>query len=300
MGGVIEAFREALSLAPRAICGGTLAAAASGGIGVVLRWRRLVWTGFAVPEAATVGAALALGADTLLPALGVSGALPPVLLDQGTMSLVTAAFAIAWLLPVARSARPGGERAAAACFLVAATLTVLLVSESPHGTEEVRALATGKTLLFLEAKDVALLTWWMPPLVVLAFLFARPLAALAFDRDHARAAGHRVVRLEAGFAAGFLALVAVAAPRAGAPFVFAYLTLPAAAAERLVARPGATVVVATLLATLGFLVGATASVRFDLPFSTAAAGGALSVAGGSVFLAIAWRAIRRFWTNERP
>src|SRR5439155_12822485 len=70
------ALRDAIDLAPRAIEGGLLAGAACGAAGVVLRWRRLVWAGFAVPEAATAGTSFALGNDTLLPALGVSGALP--------------------------------------------------------------------------------------------------------------------------------------------------------------------------------------------------------------------------------
>ena len=75
---------------------------------------------------------------------------------------------------------------------------------------------TGKALLFLSDADVALLAWTLPPLLLLLLAFTGPFAAAAFDRDHARAAGHPVVRLEAGFALGLLALVSLAAPRAGA------------------------------------------------------------------------------------
>ena len=117
------------------------------------------------------------------------------------------------------------------------------------------------------------------PLLALALWQVRAFAATAFDRDHARAAGRPVARLEAAFAAGFLVLVAVLAPRAGAPFVFTYLTIPPAAAERLVARPTSVALASVLLGALGFLVGALASVRWDLPFSTSAAAGALLVAG---------------------
>ncbi|MGQ0614589.1 MAG: metal ABC transporter permease [Planctomycetaceae bacterium] len=267
-------MREAFDLAPRAFEGGVLVAAACGAVGVHLRWRRLVWAGFAIPEAATAGTAFALGVGLLPAGLGV---------------LLATALATAWLVPVARAARPGGERAAAACFLAASAAVVLFVCRSPHGMEEVRSLVTGKALLFLSSEDVTLLAWTLPPLLLLTLLFTGPLSAAAFDRDHARTAGHAVVRLEAGFALGLLALVSLAAPRAGAPFVFAYLTLPPAAAERLAARPLPTVLLSAFLSVAGFLVGAVAAVHLDLPFSTAAAAGALLVAGVALALGLALR-----------
>jgi zinc/manganese transport system permease protein len=280
--------REAFDLAPRAFEGGLLVAAACGALGVLLRWRRLVWAGFAIPEAATAGAAFALGQATLLPALGL-GALPASLAGEWLPVFVATAVATLGLVPVARAARPGGERSAAACFLAASVLAVLFVSQSPHGTEEVRALVTGKALLFLSSADVSVLSCTLPPLLALVLVFAGRFSAAAFDRDHARVAGHPVVALEAGFAAALLALVSLAAPRAGAPFVFAYLTLPPAAAERLVARPRLTVLVSVALAVAGFLVGGIAAVRLDLPFSTASAAGALVVAGAAFAIGLARR-----------
>ncbi|HEX5136498.1 MAG TPA: metal ABC transporter permease [Planctomycetota bacterium] len=270
-------LRETYDLAPHAIAGGILVAATCAAFGALLRWRRLVWAGFAIPEAATAGAAFALGQETLLPALGL-GALPP---GEGVPVLIATALAIAWLVPVGRAARPGGERAAAICFLAASTLAVLFVCQSPHGTEEVRSLVTGKALLFLSSEDVTLLAWTLPPLLLLVVAFTGPFSAAAFDRDHARVAGHPVVPLEAGFAVSLLALVSLSAPRAGAPFVFAYLTLPPAAAERLAARPFPTMLLSVLLGVGGFLAGATASVRFDIPFATGAAAGALIVAAAA-------------------
>ena len=292
---VWEALQEAWALAPHGVEGGLLAAVSCAVLGVLLRWRRLVWAGFAVPQASTVGLAFALGAGTLLPALGLvvppwlHGALEhdglafaPGLAFPDIAAFVATVAAAVWLLPVGRCARRGGERAAAACFLLATTAVVLLVSRSPHGTEEIRAIATGKTLLFLDAADLVVLRVGMPVLLLLGLALARPMAAIAFDRDHARVAGRPVVRLELAFAAAGAALCTLLAPRAGAPFVFAYLTLPAAGAERVAARPLPTAISAALLGGLGFLVGATASVRHDLPFSTAAAGGALAVSGAVV------------------
>jgi ABC-type Mn2+/Zn2+ transport system permease subunit len=279
-----DLVREAFALAPHAMAGGILMAAACGAIGVMLRWRRLVWTGFAIPEAATAGTAFALGQETLLPALGL-GTLPAALAGEALWAFVATALASLWLVPVARAARPGGERAAAICVLAASVAAVLFVSKSAHGTQEV--LMAGKALLFLSAGDVAVLTWALPPLVVLAVVFAAPFSAAAFDRDHALAAGHPVVRLEVGFAVGLLALVSLSVPRAGWPFVFAYLTLPPAAAERLAGRPVVTVLVSVALAVLGVVVGATASLPPDLPFATAAAAGVLPVAGLAALMGLA-------------
>jgi zinc/manganese transport system permease protein len=277
-------LQQAFDLAPDAMVGGLLVAAACGGVGVLLRWRRLVWAGFAVPEAASVGTAFALGYATLLPKLGLAGPFPGWFSEEGLLVTLVTALAVLWLVPIGHARRRGSERAAAACFLAAATLSVLLVSQSPHGTEEVRALATGKTLLFLLPEDVHVLFWSMPAAAALTLVLAGPLSAIAFDRDHARAVGHAVVTLEAAFAVLFGGLVVIAAPRAGAPFLFACLTLPPAAAERLAARPLPVVIASLVVSTLGFLVGATVSVGLDLPFSTAAVGGVVVASAAGILL----------------
>jgi ABC-type Mn2+/Zn2+ transport system permease subunit len=128
---------------------------------------------------------------------------------------------------------------------------------------------------------------------------AGPVSAIAFDRDHARAAGRRVVAWEAGMALGLLGLVALVTPACGAPFVFAYLTLPAAAAERDVARPLAVVAFAAALGTLGFLVGATASIAWDLPFATSAVAGVLVVDGFAFAGSYALRLLRALAPRDR-
>lgn len=253
---------ELIALAPNAAAGGVAVAAACGAAGVLLRWRRLVWAGLAVPEASMAGvaAALATGLPAALCVPAATGA------------------ALIWVVPVARAARRGTDARAAVCLAASTTLAVLLVAPSPHGTEELRALAAGRTLLFLDASDAARLAAAMPCLLAAAWAFAPALAALAFDRDHARAAGRAVAALEAGFAAALFALLALAVPCAGAPFVFAFLVLPAAAAERVAPTPRAAVATSAVLSVVGFLAGAGASVRLDLPFSTACAAGALLVA----------------------
>jgi ABC-type microcin C transport system permease subunit YejB len=127
-------------------------------------------------------------------------------------------------------------------------------------------------------------------LAVLVVAAAGSLSAAAFDRDHARVAGHRVRTLEAGFAVALLALVLLGAPTAGAPFLFAYLVLPVTAAGGVAARPVAVVVAAAVLAALGFLTGATAAVALDLPFATAAVAGMLAVTAAARLLGATARA----------
>ena len=313
MSALLEVVREAFDLVPRAVVGGALAGAACGAVGTLLRWRRLVWAGFAVPEAATVGTAAALGAATLAASLDVEPtALPRWLQDPhggaarhvdligstwissvDLLSLCVAVLAVLWLVPIGRRAAAGGERAAAACFLLATTAVVLLVSRSAHGTEEIRQLAVGRTLMFLSPDDERLLRYAMPALVVVAWALAPGLASLAFDRDHARATGRAVHLTEACFAAAFLLLCAVLASRTGPAFLFAYLTLPAVGAERLVARPFPTIVVATSLGALGSVAGAAAAVRLDLPYATASTAGILALTGASVVAGALGRLVRR-------
>jgi len=259
-------MREAFTTVPWAMWGGLGGAIASAAFGVVLRWRRLLWTGFAIPEAANLGTALALGLAAGL----VASELPLV--------FAATAAAVLWLVPVGHSARPGGERAAALCFLFASTSSVLLLANSPHGLEEARSLAVGRTLLFLERSQALLLLGAAPLAVGLLSLLARPIAAAAFDRDHARSAGRAVTATEALFAAALLAWIALAAPLVGAPFLFAFFTVPPVAAERIDGRPHAMLLGSALLGGTGFLVGAAAAVRYDLPFSVACAAGSLAVA----------------------
>ncbi len=305
MSSIIDAVRAAFELVPRAMIGGALAGAACGAVGTLLRWRRLVWAGFAVPEAATVGTAAALGMSTLAASFGLDpSALPAVFQDPhgshaqhvelggslwishgDLLSLVAAALAVLWLVPIGRRASVGGERAAAACFLLATTAVVLLVSQSAHGTEEIKQLAVGRTLMFLSPGDERMLRIAMPLVVACSWLLSSGVAALSFDRDHARATGRGVHRSEAAFAIVFLFLCAILAARTGPAFLFAYLTLPAAGAERLAARPFPTIVLATVLGALGSVVGAAAAVRWDLPFATASTAGVLGVAGASIALA---------------
>jgi len=264
-----------------------LAAAACAAAGTLLRWRRLVWAGFAVPQAATAGAAWALGSGTLLATWGLTSDAPAWTSSVPLWTFLAAAVAIAFLVPVGRDAPRGSERAAAACFLIATSAAVLFVSEGSHGLEEVRALLVGKTALFLSSDDLGLLRIAMPALLVAAWLGARPISAIAFDRDHARAAGRRVVAWETATAVGFLTLIALVTPLFDAPFVFAYLTLPAAAAERDVARPLAVVLVAAVLGAGGFLLGATASIAWDLPYSTATVAGVIVVDGAALLVSYA-------------
>lgn len=304
MSALLEAVRAAYDLVPRAVTGGALAGAACGAVGVLLRWRRLVWAGFAVPQAAIVGGAAALGAASLWTSLGGAlDALPAVLrgsedalgwISNGDLlTLLAAAAAVLWLVPIGRRTGKGGERAAAACFLLATTLVVLLVSQSPHGTEELKEAAVGRTLLFLSPEDARLLGFAMPAVAAAALALAPSIASVAFDRDHARATGRAVARTEALFAVVFLALCAILAPRTGAAFLFAYVTLPAAAAERLVARPIPTVLVAGALGALGSLAGATAAVRYDLPFATASTAGILGLAALATAVGALGRLARR-------
>jgi ABC-type Mn2+/Zn2+ transport system permease subunit len=73
------------------------------------------------------------------------------------------------------------------------------------------------------------------------------------------------VRTEAAFAVVLVALCAVLAPRTGAAFLFAFVTLPAAAAGRVVARPFPMVALATVLGVLGSVTGASIAGILTVP-----------------------------------
>jgi ABC-type Mn2+/Zn2+ transport system permease subunit len=193
---------------------GCLAALLLGLVGVLVVARRQVFLGAAAAQSSTLGCALALA-----------------LSDSVTVTdLFAVGFAVAAALGVA-AARP--ERSAVV-FLAAAGLSILVVSKSPHGTEQVHRIVASASLLGSKWSDAGWLALLLAAAAALAVRFRRPLVLIAMDPTFARAAGLPVTLVERIVAAFTGIAIGLVLCSAGLLFSFGTLVLPA-----LIARQGA-------------------------------------------------------------
>ncbi|MFI2651115.1 metal ABC transporter permease [Micromonospora fulviviridis] len=190
------------------------------------------------------------------------GALVAALLTAGALTVLT------------RWGRLSDDTTVAVLLTAMFSLGVVLVSRQHSYTSDLTAFLFGRLLTVTPAQlaQTAVLT-----AIVLTGLAvtARPLVLRAFDPIAAATAGYRLTLLDLGLNTA-VALVVVAAVQAvGSILVIALLIVPAATARLLTDRLTAMAVIATtvtgLAAYLGLLASWTASVRYGVRLTSAAA-----------------------------
>ncbi|MBK7403715.1 MAG: metal ABC transporter permease [Phycisphaerales bacterium] len=226
---------------------GWLAAAALSLIGVPVVARSQIFAGAALSEASTLGIALAMWASALL------GASAPAWMESDAfLSAVAVLLSVGASLLASGRAGPGRERREAMTawiFLLGAAGSILIVSRSPHGLDEVQRLLSS-SIIGATAADA-----W-----IFGGLFAAAAAALLLGRNTvllwmvdppmAAAAGVPVRALEFGFSVLLGLAVGLAIRASGMLYTFGALVLPALAA-RTVAREIRTMLVLTPTLALG-------------------------------------------------
>ncbi len=128
-------------------------------------------------------------------------------------------------------------------FVLAATGSILLLSENPHGAEHLKDLLVGQILWS---------TWQM--LIPIALLYSALLAVWFKWHEHF---GHR------GFYIIFAFVVTASVQLVGVYLVFSCLIIPALATRRI--HGPRRLLAGYLLGSVAFVVGITASALFDLP-----------------------------------
>lgn len=157
---------------------------------------------------------------------------------------IGAALAAAWLLNEMERRWPGNQEARiGSVFVLAATGSILLLAENPHGGDYLKDLLVGQILW----------TTWTQLLPVL-LLYAALL--VVWFRWRQRIGG-------IGFYLSFAFAVTAAVQIVGVYLVFASLILPALASRRLTGR--ARLLTAYGLGALSYLLGIGVSALFDLP-----------------------------------
>jgi len=167
-------------------------------------------------------------------------------------------------------------------YVVAAAASILLLSRSTQGKEELQRILVG---------DVLTVGWtqiWQALVLygvvgVIHFVFRRQFLALSFEPERAAAEGLAVRWWDFLFYALFGIVVTSFVQVGGVLLVFSYLIVPAVCATFLAQRLGAMLLIGWLVATGSGVAGLFVSYKMDLP-----TGAAIVCALGVALLFVGW------------
>lgn len=226
-----------------------LAGALLGALGVYVVLRRTVFVSAALTQLSTLGLVLALLVEEQV----------HIETEHATEQLAVAIlFSVvgALVLGALRPRRLPAEAGVGAAWVTASALVVLGVSQLVHAAHDLGGMVFGNAVA-VPATDLAVIAAVAAVCTVVHALFAKELAFASFDPETARALGVRVRVWDAVLFLTIGLAIPVTARALGALPVFAFLTLPAAAAL-------------------------TMKVGFRPAFAVAAAIGVVAAAGGYV------------------
>ena len=149
-------------------------------------------------------------------------------------------------------------------YVVAAATTVLLLSKSPHGHEQMEAMLTGK-LLFIDRTEVFTTGALYAVLGLLHVIFYRPFYAISTSPEAAEQAGMHVRLWDTLFYAMFAIMVTRSVAVGGVLVVFSFLIIPGACAAMFVESFKWRIVVAWIVASVVSVLGMVISAIWDLP-----------------------------------
>ena len=166
------------------------------------------------------------------------------------------------------SARVPQEALIGIVYVVAAAASIVLLSKSPHGKEELQRTLVGD-LLTVRPEEILRTFALYAAIGVVHFIFRKQFTRLSFDHEHAVAAGLRARAWDFLFYALFGLVVTSFVQVGGVLLVFSYLIVPAVCAGFLVDSVPARLAVGWIVAMFGSVAGLYSSVRFDLPTGAA-------------------------------
>lgn len=149
---------------------------------------------------------------------------------------VGGAFSVLAALLAARGSPTAGRESHEAVtgwiFLLSVSSSILLMSHSPHGLEEVHRLLSS-TLIGATPTDVGIFTGMTAVTLIALWCYHRPALLIVMDREMAQAVGLRVGWWDTVFAVWLGTVVGFSIHVAGVIYAFASLVLPALIAKNL-------------------------------------------------------------------
>lgn len=276
---MIDSVRNLLTVFPYAIAAGFLIATVCSLLGVFVILKRVVFIGIALSEAAALGVAAAIMFH-IHPFLGAT--------------VVTLATVAILAYPFERQRLPR-DAVLGIIFVLASSLSVLLVARSGFGLHEVQSLLYGDLILTNRA-DLAIILVTLVPVLIYLLVFIRPSLYTFLDREAARVMGVRVMIWELLFFFSLGVAVSAASKVAGALLVFCYLVVTPSAALLLSKRLWLVMLSAVLVSVAATMIGMVWSFRSDLPTNQAVA----AVACGLFAAVLVLVGIRRLLVRRVP
>lgn len=280
-GGWVDGFLGSWALFRNTYLAGWLIALALSLVGVLVVARDQIFVGAALSQASSLGVAVAMWAR---PLLGLAAGDAPG--DGLLPSVLAVAFAVLASLLTARGGRGLGDSPEAVTgwvFLASASLSVLVVSRSPHGLEVVQRLASS-SLIGATPADVGVFAALAGLSIVAVAVLGRPILLLATDAEMAAAVGMRVGLWSAALAVWLGVSVGLSIRVSGSLYTFGFLVLPALVAKNLCSRTRPMFVVAPAVAVAAAVAAFVVANHHDYP------PGQMAVALLSVVLALVWGA----------
>jgi len=259
---VIESFVASWDLFGSTYVVGLLIAAVLSVVGVWIVARDHIFLGAAVAQASTLGVALALWLS------GTAAATRLHILEGelgATLFAVAASVTTAWVAARVGEGRMESHEAVTGwIFLLAWSLPVLLLADSPHGLEEVQRLIFS-TILSVTTADLVLFVALALATLAAAVLLRDRLLVFTLDPELAQAIGMRS-SVWGGAVAVWLGLaVGLSIRAAGILFAFGCLVLPALVAKNVCREVRPMLWVAPCIAVVTTLAGFVLSNGRDWP-----------------------------------
>ncbi|MFH0725440.1 MAG: metal ABC transporter permease [Pseudomonadota bacterium] len=245
---MIDELRSLFFHFPHALLAGVLIAAVCSMLGVFTVLKRVVFIGITLSEVAACGLAAAM-VWQIHPFIG-AGALT--------------ALAVAVLSYPFETVRLPRDAVLGVMFVGASAVSILLVSRSGFGLNEVKMLLYGD-LILASREDLKMLLITLLPVLVYLPAFFRPTLYTFLDREAARLLGVRVVVWELLYFFALGLTVSAASKVAGSLLIFCYLVVMPAAALLLTRKIVRVMTLAVAGALVVTLVGIHGSFSRDLP-----------------------------------
>lgn len=245
---------------------GTILAAVCASLGVLVITKRVTFVGMTLSEVSACGLAVGLlllhSVEAHMPAFAEKW--------SGFITMFAAigatAIAVSILAMAANARRISQDGVMGIIFALAGAGSILLVSYSSFGLDEIKDLLWGN-LLVAKPADLMMAVAILLPVLVALVIFLPRLVLVFTDADLARLMKARPKVWELAFFYTLGAVVAVGSKIGGSLLVFAYLIAPSCAGLLCADRMGKAMLVSSCIAIVCTVAGLYLSVRFDVPAS---------------------------------
>jgi len=248
-------------------------------VGVLVVAKDQIFIGAAVSQASALGVALAMWAAGL-----IGGGAGAWLGSDSALSFVAVLFSVAAALFTSLAGTKGRESHEAITgwiFLVSASVSVLVVSHSPHGLEEIQRLISS-SIIGATAADVWVFLGLFAASLLLVAWRRRLILLLVMDSATASALGVRTGWWSSGLAVWLGLSIGLSMRVSGMLYTFGFLVLPALVAKNVCREVQPMFIVAPLAALFVSVTGFVFADYWDFP------PGQMSVALLAALLPLAW------------